>query len=67
MSGSAIRIIGKLSEYSFGVYLVHALINEFVSRIRIPVLDTTFLGVPAALTVIFLVSNILVAGIRRVP
>ncbi len=67
LSGSAIRIIGKLSEYSFGVYLVHALINEFVSRIRIPVLDTTILGVPAALTVIFLVSNILVAGIRRVP
>lgn len=59
--------IRKLSEYSFGVYLVHALVNEAVSYIRIDIFSNPVIRLPIVLLIIYVVSNILVLLIRRIP
>ena len=61
------RFIRKLSEYSFGVYLIHALVNEAVSYIKIDICSNPVIRLPIVLLIIYVVSNILVLLIRKIP
>lgn len=67
-SGKAIRWISKLSEYSFGVYLIHALVAEIMGNIGIsPVIANPFIMLPIIVLFVFIISNILVWGLRSIP
>ena len=67
-SDKAVKWITKLSEYSFGVYLIHALVIPFIGMagISATVISPLFL-VPVAVLCTFVISNILVGLLRRIP
>lgn len=67
LSKEKIRIIEKLSKYSFGVYLIHALVNELVSFIVCQVIDNLLIRLLIILLLIYIISNILIAYIRKIP
>ena len=67
-SEKAQRLIVKLSDYSFGVYLVHALIIEFVAMVGLePTIITPFIMVPAIAMIVFVIGYIAVALLRKIP
>lgn len=67
-SDRAVRGITKLSEYSFGVYLIHALVIEFLGLVGItPIIFSPFLMLPAITLLTFVISNVLVGLLRKIP
>lgn len=62
------KFITKLSEYSFGVYLLHALIVEVLGLLGLsPVIITPFIMHPFIVFLVFIVTNIAVGLIRAIP
>lgn len=62
------RVFAKLTELSFGVYILHALVNEFVSYIPLPQpIQHPYIWLLALTIVIYLVSLSLTYLIRKIP
>lgn len=62
------RIIYKLSEYSFGVYLIHALVLVAVEKVGItPIMINPFVMVPTIGLIVVVISNILIHFLRKTP
>lgn len=62
------HLISKLSEYSFGVYLVHALVLDFIGMTGLkPTLLHPVIMMPVIMLLTFAVAAVLVAMIRKVP
>ena len=62
------NLITRLSEYSFGVYLLHALIINILDYIGLsPVIITPFIMHPMIVALVFVISNVAVGFIRKIP
>lgn len=62
------RVFSKLTELSFGVYILHALVNEFVSYIPLPQpMKLPYLWLVLLTIVIYLASLGLTFLIRKIP
>ena len=62
------RLIGKLSEYSFGVYLLHALLIELLNDVGVsPVRATPLIMQPLTVILVFAISNVAVGMTRKIP
>ena len=67
-SEKAVRWISKLSEYSFGVYLLHALILDLVGLTGMtPTMVHPVFMMPILTLLAFAVTLALVAAIRKIP
>lgn len=67
-SDNAVKWITKLSEYSFGVYLIHALVVELMGSAGLtPIIISPFIMHPIIILLTFGISSILVWLIRMVP
>ena len=67
-SERTVKIFSKLTEYGFGVYLVHALVNEFVGLTGwTAVTVSPFVSVPLLTIVIYGVSLAVTVAIRKIP
>lgn len=67
-SDRMIKWITKLSEYSFGVYLVHALVLELLVKAGLkPTILYPTLMMPLITLLAYLVTNVLVLLLRKVP
>lgn len=67
-SDTACRLISKLSEYSFGVYLVHALVLSVFSILGLgPTILHPVLAMPLITLAAWAVSLIIVVLVRRIP
>ena len=63
-----LMLITRLSEYSFGVYLLHAMIVEVIDLLGLsPILITPFIMHPFIVVLVFIVTNIAVGLIREIP
>lgn len=61
-------LISKLSEYSFGVYLIHALVLDFVGTTGMkPSVPHPLVMMPVITLLTFAVTAVLVALIRKIP
>ena len=68
LSDKVIRWVAKLSDYSFGVYLVHALVAEVLGSLGVtPIIVNPIVMVPSIVLLVFAISNILVWSIRYIP
>lgn len=69
MSEGALRVLCALSKYSFGAYLVHAMVIEALSGLLH--IDTfscnAFLSVPILAVVVFVISFAVSAGLNQIP
>lgn len=65
-SDRAVKWISKLSEYSFGVYLIHALILEFIGMTGFTTYGSLFVF-PVIVIATVVISNILVGLLRKIP
>lgn len=63
----AARCIARLSEYSFGIYLVHALAAELLGAAGVSVAVLPALMLPAAVALVFALSAVCVAILRKIP
>lgn len=62
------RVFAKLTELSFGVYILHALVNEFISYIPLPQpIQHPYIWLLALTIVIYLISLSLTYLIRKIP
>ena len=62
------KLITSLSEYSFGVYLIHAMIIEVLGLLGIsPVIITPLIMHPLIVVLVFIVANIAVGLFRIIP
>lgn len=62
------HLISKLSEYSFGVYLIHALILDIIGTTGLtPTLRHPVVMMPVITLLAFAITNILVMLIRKIP
>lgn len=67
-SERTVRWISVLSDYSFGVYLIHALIIEFVAHIGLkPTLINPLVMAPALSILVYLLSHLTVVVLRKIP
>lgn len=67
-SDKAVKIITKLSEYSFGVYLVHALVAQIiVDFVPIPNSVNPLFVLFVDILIVFAISNIIVWLLRFIP
>lgn len=67
-SDKTIRWVTKLSEYSFGVYLIHALVIEFYARVGLtPTLIHPLIMVPVFTVLVYGTSHLAVLILRKVP
>lgn len=67
-SDKSIKLITKLSEYSFGVYLVHALVAEVISGFNlIPININPLISLAVNVLIVFVISNIIVWLLRLIP
>lgn len=67
-SEKAKNLIILLSDYSFGVYLVHALIIELVRDVGLePTMVTPFLMVPVLTMIVFIIGYIATVLLRKIP
>ena len=67
-SEKTVKIFSKLTEYGFGVYLVHALINELVGLTGwTAVTISPFVSVPLLTLIVYGVSLIVTVVIRKIP
>ena len=63
-----VKIFSKLTEYGFGVYLVHALINELIGLTGwTAVTISPFISVPLLTIVVYGVSLLVTVVIRKIP
>lgn len=63
-----IYLIEKLSEYSFGVYLLHALLIELSNSVGVsPILLTPLIMQPLIVILVFAITNVAVGLIRGIP
>lgn len=63
-----VKIFSKLTEYGFGVYLIHALINELIGLTGwIAVTISPFISVPLLTMVVYGISLIATIVIRKIP
>ena len=68
LSEKACRLIAKLSEYSFGVYLIHALILDIFKTLGLrPTILHPILSMPLITICTLAVTTILVILIRKIP
>lgn len=68
LSDRAVQVITKLSEYSFGVYLIHALVIELLALTGISVtMISPLIMLPAIVAVTFVVTSVLVGFLRGIP
>lgn len=67
-SERTVKIFSKLTEYGFGVYLVHALINELVGLTGwTAVTISPFVSIPLLTIVVYSVSLLVTVAIRKIP
>ena len=67
-SERTVKIFSKLTEYGFGVYLVHALINELVGLTGwTAVTISPFISVPLLTIIVYGISLIATILIRKIP
>ena len=67
-SKTATLLISKLSEYSFGIYLIHALILDLAAMAGVtPTMVHPLIMMPIITLLTFAVAVILVAAIRKIP
>ena len=67
-SEKTVKIFSKLTEYGFGVYLVHALINELVGLTGwTAVTISPFVSVPLLTLIVYGVSLLVTVVIRKIP
>lgn len=67
-SEKTVKIFSKLTEYGFGVYLVHALINELVGLTGwTAVTISPFVSVPILTIVVYTLSLLITIVIRKIP
>lgn len=67
-SEKTVKVFSRLTEYGFGVYLVHALINELVGLTGwTAVTISPFVSVPLLTLVVYGVSLIVTVIIRKLP
>ncbi len=67
-SGQAVKLFGTLTELSFGVYILHALVNEFMSFIPIAKsIAHPYIVLFALMAAIYLISLTLTWLIRKIP
>lgn len=67
-SDKIMNIIKKISDYSFGIYLIHAFVLMFVQMLGItPTLITPFIMVPFITIIVFFISYICIYVLRKVP
>lgn len=67
-SERTVKIFSKLTEYGFGVYLVHALINELVGLTGwTAVTISPFVSIPLLTMVVYGASLLVTAVIRKIP
>lgn len=68
LSERAIRRITTLSEYSFGVYLIHALVIEFYARLGLsPTLIHPLVMVPLITVLVYASSHLAAVLLRKIP
>ena len=61
------KIVTKLSEYSFGIYLIHGIFLDIVkSSISIYLLNS-FIGIPLFSIIIFILSYISIHYLKKIP
>ncbi len=65
-SDKSVKIITKLSELSFGAYLVHAIVNEFLVYIPFR-FDNPLIMWAIDILIVFIVSNVIVWLLRLIP
>lgn len=67
-SGKAVSCISRLSEYSFGVYLIHALVVAVFEAIGLkPTIGHPLVTMPLITMLVFAVTAALVMLIRKIP
>lgn len=67
-SDRTIRLFGRLTELGFGVYILHAIVNEFVSFIPLPQpISHPYLVLVVLTVIIYAVSLALTWLIRKIP
>lgn len=67
-SDRMIRWISTLSDYSFGVYLIHALVIEFYARVGLtPTLINPLIMVPLFTVLVYATSHIAAVFLRKLP
>ena len=67
-SERTVKIFSKLTEYGFGVYLVHALINELVELTGwTAVTISPFVSVPLLTFIVYGISLLVTIVIRKIP
>lgn len=68
LSERAVQWITILSEYSFGVYLIHALVIEFYARLGLtPTLIHPLIMVPVFTVLVYATSHLAAALLRKIP
>ncbi len=67
-SKRTVKIFSKLTEYGFGVYLVHALINELIGLTGWTAVSISpFVSIPLLTIVVYTLSLLVTVIIRKVP
>lgn len=67
-SERTVKIFSKLTEYGFGVYLVHALINELIGLTGWTAVSISpFVSIPLLTIVVYTLSLLVTVIIRKVP
>ena len=67
-SEKTVKVFSKLTEYGFGVYLVHALINELIGLTGwSAVTISPFVSVPLLTIIVYAISLLVTVLIRKIP
>ena len=67
-SERTIRWIATLSEYSFGVYLIHSLVIEFIAHLGLkPTMLNPLVMVPLLSALTYAISHVAVVCLKKVP
>lgn len=68
LSDKAVRILSSLSEHSFGVYLIHALVIEGFALLGMtPTLIHPLLMIPIYTVIVYLTSHFVIVLLRKIP
>jgi surface polysaccharide O-acyltransferase-like enzyme len=68
ISDKAVRLITTLSDYSFGVFLIHALVIELCARIGLtPTLIHPLIMVPVFTALVYAVCHLAAVLLRKIP
>lgn len=61
------KIVSKLSEYSFGIYLIHGIFLDIVKSTFSIYLVNSFIGIPLFSMIIFILSYISIHYLKKIP